>query len=345
MFLPSYDFLPAPFWLITLFQVVTLTLHFIAMNFVLGGVVIVLWGKFGNRWEDPTVRRFIKLFPSSLAATITFGVAPLLFVQLLFPKQVYSAAIVSGWFWLAIIPAIMVAYYLFYAASFSIEKNANSSRLQWMLSIALFLLVYVSFIYSSVFSLAERPDLVRAMYESNQSGLLINPNVGDYIIRWLHMLFGAITVGGFFVGVIGKDNPPAYRIGKLFFMMGMGVASLFGFIYMMTLGEILLPLMRSPAIWILTVGIVLSAGSIHFFFKKRFLPSGAMLFTGVLSMVITRHYVRLLSLKPTFDPSALPVSPQWTILAIFIFCFLAMIALMVYMFRLYFRGTKESPTA
>lgn len=343
MYLPSYEFLPAPFWLITLFHVVTLTLHFIAMNFVLGGVVIVLWGKFGNRWEDPTVRRFIKLFPSALAATITFGVAPLLFVQLLFPKQVYSAAIVSGWFWLAIIPAIIVAYYLFYAASFSIEKNAKSSRLQWMLSIALLMLVYVSYIYSSVFSLAERPDLVRAMYESNQTGLIINPNMGDYIIRWLHMLFGAITVGGFFVGVIGKDNPPAYRIGKLFFMMGMGVASLFGFIYLLTLGEILLPFMRSPAIWILTVGIVLSVGSIHFFLKKRFVPSGAMLFTGVLSMVIARHYVRLLSLQPSFDPSTLPVSPQWTILAIFIFCFLAMIALMVYMFRLFFRVTRDSP--
>ena len=77
---PGYNYLSAPLWLITALHLVTLTLHFIAMNFVVGGIVAVLWGKFRNRWEDPTVQTFLKLFPSGLAATITLGVAPLLFL-------------------------------------------------------------------------------------------------------------------------------------------------------------------------------------------------------------------------------------------------------------------------
>ncbi len=37
MSLPDYNFLPGPLWLITVLHVLTLGLHLIAMNFVLGG--------------------------------------------------------------------------------------------------------------------------------------------------------------------------------------------------------------------------------------------------------------------------------------------------------------------
>ena len=37
--LPDYQFLPAPLWLITVLHILTLTLHFAAMNFLLGGLI------------------------------------------------------------------------------------------------------------------------------------------------------------------------------------------------------------------------------------------------------------------------------------------------------------------
>ena len=65
MELPGYNFLSAPLWLITVLHWVTLTVHFVAMNFVVGGIVALLWGKFTNRWEDDVVKRFVKLLPSA----------------------------------------------------------------------------------------------------------------------------------------------------------------------------------------------------------------------------------------------------------------------------------------
>jgi hypothetical protein len=99
MNLPNYEFLPAPLWLVTTLHLVTLTLHFVAMNFLLGGVIIVLHAAIRKRWDDPTLLHFGRLFPAAMAATVTLGVAPLLFLQVVYPKQVYAAAIVSGWFW------------------------------------------------------------------------------------------------------------------------------------------------------------------------------------------------------------------------------------------------------
>ena len=168
MNLPSYDFISAPLWLITVLHILTLTLHFVAMNFMVGGLIVILLGRFQNGWEDVVVKRFVKLFPSVMSFTITLGVAPLLFLQLTYPKPVYASAIVSGWFWMLIIPVAIISYYLLYAASFSRETATRLRRV--CLIFALLGLGYVGFIYSSVFSLAEQPDLGKQLYAGRASG-------------------------------------------------------------------------------------------------------------------------------------------------------------------------------
>jgi hypothetical protein len=261
MNLPDTNVLPAPLWLITALQVVTLTLHFAAMNFLLGGIVLVCAGRFASRWENPTVRRLVALFPSAVAATVTLGVAPLLFLQLVYPTQVYSAAIVSGWFWLMIIPAVMTAYSLLYAASFA-AKAAQGSVAQFLLP-AVPALLYVSLVYSSVFSMAEHPDLIRRLYGLNQSDLHWNPKVSDYVLRWLHMVLGAITAGSFFAGAVGRNDSAAFPVAKKFFTYSMAAAAAAGLGYLLSLGDILPGLMHTPAIWALMAGILLSGGALR----------------------------------------------------------------------------------
>lgn len=337
MNLPDYNFLSAPLWLITVLHLVTLTAHFIAMNFVLGGIVTLLFGRFTGGWQHPTVEKYVKLLPSVMAMTITLAVAPLLFVQLVYSKQVYAAAIISGWFWLGIVAVVMIIYYLLYAASFDKEQTRNKTLL---LGLVLAGLGYVSIVHSSVFSMAESPELMKTLYTRSQSGWLLNPDVGSYIVRWLHMISGAVTVGGFFVGLIGRDNDEAFATGRKFFLWGMATAALLGFIYLFTLGEDLLAFMRTPAIWALTLGIVLSAGSLHFFFKKKFTPAAIMLFTSVFTMVISRHYVRLIRLEDYFQPSSLTVTPQWGLVSIFLVCFVVALGLIWYMLHLFFKKAE-----
>jgi hypothetical protein len=335
---PGTNFLSAPLWLITTLHLLTLTLHFLAMNFLVGGLIAILWGKFQNRWQDPTVQMFLKLFPSAMAATVTLGVAPLLFLQLVYHREVYSAAIVSAWFWLMIIAAVIVVYYLLYAASFKATDGTGKSVL---LTISLAGLLYVSLAYSSIFSMAEKPMLTERLYTLNQAGTVWNPELGDWVLRWLHMILGAVTVGGFFVGLLGKDNPQAFKVGKLFFVGGMVLASLVGIGYLLSLMDYLKVFMHTPGIWALTLGVLLALGSLHMFFVRKFWISGAMVFVSLFSMVTTRHFVRMVKLQGQFDPSSLPVESQWGPFLMFLICFVAAVGILWYMLRLFFSSQKR----
>jgi hypothetical protein len=334
------DFLSAPLWLVTVLHLLTLTLHFLAMNFLVGGLIAVLWGRFQNRWQDATVQLFLKLFPSAMAATVTLGVAPLLFLQLIYHRQVYSAAIVSAWFWLLIIPVVIIAYYLLYTASFR-AKTPDSNK-GFLLTLALIGLLYVSLAYSSIFSMAERRSLIEQLYSQDQGGSVWNPELGDWILRWLHMIFGAITVGGFFVGLLGKDNAQAFKVGRMFFLGGMVLASLVGIGYLISLADYLKAFMHTPGIWTLTLGVLLALGSLHLFFTRKFAISGVMLFVSVMGMVTTRHFVRLLKLQGQFAPTDLQVVPQWGPFLMFLICFVIALGILYYMLRLFFRSQKTS---
>ena len=117
MNLPAYEILPAPLWLLTLLHLLTLTLHFAAMGLLFGGLGALLLTRLPERWSRPGAQRLVRLLPTLMALTVTLGVAPLLFLQLVYHRQVYAAAIVSAWFWLALVVAAAIAYLLFYAAT------------------------------------------------------------------------------------------------------------------------------------------------------------------------------------------------------------------------------------
>ncbi len=308
MNLPGYDFLSAPLWLLTSLHLVTLTLHLAAMNLLLGGIAVILWGKIQNRWEHPVVRTAQKALPSIVAATVTLGVAPLLFLQVVYGSVFYAASVTSGVFWLSVIAAVIVAYLCLYAAALGRGGGRTKDRL---LSVAFVSLLFVSIVYASVFAMAERPQTLGQVYAQNTTGFVIYPVLGDWIFRWLHVLLGAGTVGGLFMAWLGREHEEIYRAGKSFFLWGMIGAALAGLGQIALLDEHLVPFMRSPAIWVLTVAVLLSLGSMHFVFRKRFVPAIAMILTSLLGMVFTRHTLRLIKLEGLFDPSALRVEAQW----------------------------------
>ncbi len=340
MNLPDYHFIAAPLWLVTVLHLLTLTLHFFAMNILFGGAAITLWSSARNRWGGTQAVDFSRLFPVATAATVTLGVAPLLFLQLVYPRQVYAAAIVSGWFWLFVPAAVIVAYYAFYRASFSGQRTGRVNHV--MLALAAAGLIYVSLVYSSVFSMAEQPALVRSLYAKNQSGWVWNPAVGAYALRWLHMLAGAMTVGGFFVGMMGQDNPKVAATGKAAFAGGMGVAAAAGIAYLVSLMPYLEAFMRSPAITVLAAAILLSLASLQFYLRKNFWVSGLALFLSVFGMVYVRHVVRLLRLGNAFNPASWRIAPQWSPFLLFLVCFVAMLAVLAWMLWLFFRPKGEA---
>ena len=260
------------------------------MNFLVGGVLIVLFGRVhrplgrpdraplpadSSRRPWPPRSRWAWRRCCSSSWSI--------------PRQVYSAAIVSGWFWLMIVPAVILAYYSFYAAAFSTGKqNPRPGR---TLLLALIGLVNVSLVYSSVFSMAERPDLIRQLYAHHQGGWIFNPDIGDYLWRWAHMILGAIAVGGFCVGALGHENPAAYALGKKSLLWGFILASVAGLAYLLSLGNYHALFHAHAGSLVALCGDLAGFGCDAPLFTGKFWISGAMLFLSLGSMVINRHYV------------------------------------------------------
>jgi hypothetical protein len=341
MALADSSFLPAPLWLITALHILTLSLHLTVMSCLVGSLVIVLWGKLAGRWQDPTVRKLVRLLPTGMAATATLGVAPLLFLQLVYPRQVYAAAIVSGWLWMGIIAAVIIGYYFLYGAAMSAQSGAG--RRSIYLTLSLCALVYVSLVYSSTFALAERPLEIKALYAQYHAGALLNPHLGDYFLRWLHMILGALTLGGFSVALLGRDNPPAFRLGRAFFLWGMVLNAIAGLSYLLSLADYLPAFAHSAGLYSLTLGLALAALSAYLFLRDRFLPSGLALFVSLVTMVVNRHILRLVKLGGHYDPSSLRVAPQWSVFVLFVVCLVVALASIGYMLHLFAKDSVRRP--
>jgi hypothetical protein len=339
MTLPTYENLSAPLWLLTTLHVITLTLHFVAMNFIVGGLFFLLFGnrEGGTTLSPPATRRIVRVLPSIMAATVTLGIAPLLFLQLVYSGPVYSAAIASGWLWLAVIAAAIGGYALLYAAAFA----QSDRRVGALLGLALPLFLYISLVYSSVFAMAERPEVYRALHAANPAGLGLNPNIGNWMPRWVHMLLGAGTVGSYLMALLAVNEEKVFKRARLFFTVFMAATMLAGFIYLLALNEILKPLMHGAAIWFLTTAVLLSLGALHSIWKSRPRLAGILLLSSLPCMVIVRHQVRLILLADTLVPAKLPVQSNWGLIGIFLACFVVSLALCGWMAVLFLRQPER----
>ena len=100
--------------------VVTLVAHVVLMSYVLAGSLWLTWASLfpgpGQmpRSMQPVARLLRDWMPFALSGAITAGVAPLLFVQILYQQQFYTANLLLGWRWMVVIPVLITVFYLLY---------------------------------------------------------------------------------------------------------------------------------------------------------------------------------------------------------------------------------------
>jgi hypothetical protein len=80
--------------------------------------------------------------PFALSGAITAGVAPLLFVQILYRQQFYSANLLLGWRWMVVIPVLVIAFYLLY-----VVKSKVVSRMSLLVRLGLSISVAACFLF------------------------------------------------------------------------------------------------------------------------------------------------------------------------------------------------------
>jgi len=100
--------------------VLTLVVHVVFMNYVLAGSAylavasVFTGGPSVQRQKTPTALLLRDWMPFAISAAITAGVAPLLFIQILYKKAFYSANLLLFHRWMAILPVLIVGFYLAY---------------------------------------------------------------------------------------------------------------------------------------------------------------------------------------------------------------------------------------
>jgi hypothetical protein len=94
--------------------VVTLAIHAALIGYVLAGAGYAAVAAVRGEGRDPIAAVLRDWLPFALGAAITAGVAPLLFVQLLYQERFYTANLLLFHRWMAIVPVLIVSFYLLY---------------------------------------------------------------------------------------------------------------------------------------------------------------------------------------------------------------------------------------
>ncbi|MBI4956283.1 MAG: hypothetical protein HY908_29975 [Myxococcales bacterium] len=98
----------------------TLLLHAVLLSYVLAGagwVAVHALGRAGARGSAGRVAALlVDWLPFALGGAITLGVAPLLFVQILYREAFYTSNLLLFWRWMAIVPALVAGFYGLYLA-------------------------------------------------------------------------------------------------------------------------------------------------------------------------------------------------------------------------------------
>jgi len=216
MIIPHPDPLPlsAPPALIWFLLVLTFFLHLLPMNFILGGSIIS--ALLGRKKDPPReeLRSFLaKAMPPMVAAAVSLGVAPLLMTQVLFGRLFFSSSVLMAWYWISVIPILILAYYGTYLAAF--KGNRLGRARPWVTGIIALLFLAIAFIYTNNMSLLISPERFAEMHAASAAGDRLNLADPTLIPRWLHMVLGAVAVAGLVIAVYGAKrldtNPESGR--------------------------------------------------------------------------------------------------------------------------------------
>ena len=192
--------LPAPIWLFKILHILTLALHFVSVEMLLGGLAVALVLNLASRRRGPAAAvrlnssaALARRLPVVMTYVINLGVPPLLFSQVLYGRALYTSSILIGVWWIAVIFLLIGCYWHIYRFTAKIQEG----RRAWpMALISLALALLISRIYSTNMTLMLHPEAWQKLYAASAIGAQL-PAVDPALMRrWLFMLIGGLAAGG-----------------------------------------------------------------------------------------------------------------------------------------------------
>ena len=338
---PVPDAIPVHWFWLHLLLTVTTFLHFVAMNIMLGTGFIAFSLPFW-RGDDvmPLNTHIAKTLPYSIAFTINFGVAPLLFLQVLYGQFFYTSSILMGVYWLSIFGILIVSYYAAYIYRL-VDDRGGMGRLY--IGAVVLLLLGVSLLFSNNVSIMQMPE-VWAGYFSDRAGGMLNFSDPALLPRYLHFIASAVAIGGLAIALYfeirkrrgATDGDEWIKLGCNWFTYATIINFGIGFWFLGALPEAAYDpaTLGGKAFFILIVGSVVTIiPSVVYAQTGRIIPATGWALVTVLLMTLARDILRLTYLKPYFSLSELPYVPQYSPFIVFLLAVLGGVYLVGWMLK------------
>ncbi len=326
LIIPQADTIPVAWGWLHFLLLLTFPLHLLAMNAMVGGLAIGIFQHLrGGETGRKLAHRIAILLPLVIAFVVNFGVAPLLLVQVLYGQFLYTSSILMGIFWILVIPILIIAYYGAYLYDF--RFNALGAMGPWLAGGVFMLLLLIAFFYSNNMLLMSLPERF-GDYFAHRSGTLLSYGETAFWPRFLHMVTGALAIGGIFVALLGKVGQAndsalserAVQVGLKTFFWVTCVNILVGIWYLLSLPrEQMLLFMggNHGATIAFVVALLLVVGALWGALKKRFLVTFLHAVALVVVMTFMRSWLRSSYLQDVFTLDQLEVVPQYAPMIVF----------------------------
>lgn len=327
---------------------VTFILHLIMMNLMLGGVVIC----FVNQLRGSTsgLDKFIVgKIPFTIAFTVNFGVAPLLFLQIIYGHFIYTSSILMAWPWLSIIGLLLVGYYGVYIYGIKFESLGRARVFVSGTVAGCFLLIAFFFVNNMTMMLEPQ---TWQRYFDEPRGLLLNLSEPSLFPRYLHFILSSTAVAGLGLALYGdwhmrqgnEEKMAMRKVGLHWFIASTLAQVGVGLWFFKALPpEVRMFTGSGPAVLFtlfLSAGIIATLVSLVLALARKVRATALATIITIIFMVGLREIVRVQYLAPYFKLSDLQVVPQYSPLVIFLLFFAGGIALVWYMIRLVITGLE-----
>jgi len=262
-----------------------------------------------------------------ISLTITTGVAPLLFIQVIYQQYFYTATILIAPVWFAMLILLTVGYYAAYLYKFRGAPARGRGGGLW-LTVSALMFFLIAMIHVAVNLISSQPEHWGSLADGGWNVL------GDptFWPRLFHFVFAGIAFAALVAawwavrrataGIDVETNTKIAGYAWRWALWATVLQVVDGFLLLMVLpGPVLRGIMSGglPTLGPLTLGILLGIGLLMMMARAKNPVENPGLVSGTLGamtltiaiMSITRHQVRALYLEPATRQFEMLVVSQW----------------------------------
>lgn len=341
--IPTPDTIPVHWAWFQVLLSATFFLHILVMNVMLGSSIIAVVQHL-NKGDGPLElgREIGSKLTYAIAFTVNLGVAPLLFLQVLYGHFIYSSSVLMGWFWLIIIPLLICGYYLAYIYSIRYDRIVFSRTL--LIGAVSVILLTIGFLMTNNMTLMQIPETWNR-HLVNPTGFHLNLNDPELLPRYLHFVLSAIAVGGLAIALYyeyrrrrGDEDAGRYvQFGCRWFGFATIANFPVGLLFLDALPDhvhdVSTPIGTLFSV-VLAVSILIGIFAVIMALTENVMPAMYGALGAVFGMTVVRDLSRAGYIGRYFSPGDLQLVPQYSPMFVFLAVFVAGLLLIGWMVKI-----------